>query len=76
MDQQRIVEIEAAQVPNKLFVACPKMPRFRQVRVTAACVSCECFNHFLEVSNSEAFEDRYRVICLHPISRRMTEVEA
>ena len=71
-----IIEIPAAEVPRKLFAACPKK-NFGLVRVAEACAACPCFNHFLEVApQAEDFRARYRVICVHPIARSMTEVDA
>lgn len=66
-------------VPPTAHIACPER-QFRH-RPVAACLACRAFEGFNEVAQADAkgpelpFEARYRVVCAHPISRRMTIVE-
>lgn len=66
-------------VPPTAHIACPERG-FRH-RPVAACLACQAFDGFSEVARDDEqgpelpFEARYRVVCAHPISRRMTIVE-
>lgn len=66
-------------VPQTSHIACPDRG-FRH-RPVSACLACPAFQGFNEVAKAEEqgpelpFEARYRVVCAHPISRRMTIVE-
>ena len=71
----RLVEIAAEKIPRKMFVHCPLVSKL--VRVGENCVTCHCFNNFVESdARAEEFKNRYHVVCGHPLARRMTEVEA
>lgn len=66
-------------VPPTAHIACPDRG-FRH-RPVAACLACQAFQGFSQVARADEqgpelpFEARYRVVCAHPISRRMTIVE-
>lgn len=67
-------------VPATAHIACPDRA-FRH-RPVAACLDCPAFQGLIEVMAEDEqhkdlpFEAGYRVQCAHPISRRMTIVEA
>lgn len=70
-----LIEIPKERIPRAMFVHCPKVGKL--VRVQETCTQCPCFNHFVESDErAEQFKDRYRLICGHPLARRMTEVDA
>lgn len=63
-------------IPGNIFVACPAKA-FKQ-RAATKCDGCEHFKglHDCQPTNSAAhFEDRYTVLCVHPISRQLHRIE-
>jgi len=67
--------IDKISIPNTAFIPCPKR-QFNQV-AAKHCPGCEFFNGLVDTTGSDqvAFENRYRVLCGHPIARRMARVE-
>lgn len=63
------------EVPESAFIQCPAI-RFGFRRV-ANCMQCQYHQGFQQVSENEAhgFFGQYRVICNHPIGRKMSLVE-
>jgi len=41
----------------------------------SACESCKFFAGFLKVAESGEFNQKYRIICCHPMTRQMIMVE-
>lgn len=62
-------------IPQSAFVPCPQIG-FQNRRVTK-CAGCEHYRGLVEVMRAEdvQFEQRYRVVCAHAISRRMVSIE-
>jgi hypothetical protein len=60
------------ELGSNLLIDCPRYPGY--ARAAAKCTACGFFNGVLDTSPGNAllrFDERYRVICLHPTMRRV-----
>lgn len=61
------------ELQNNLFANCPKIS-FKLSRALN-CKSCDFFNGIVKVSKAEEQSVSLRIMCGHPVSRALTEVD-
>lgn len=78
-----ITTLEDIDIPDNVFVPCPRGGRWDNERVSTTCLACEHFCGLYAIGKagdmgkiaSLPFIGRFRVNCAHPVSREMLEVK-
>ncbi len=65
------IESSNSEIPNGVLIPCP-IESFVNRRAAVCCLPCVHFRGLLEVQDPPTWPTGYRIVCGHPIARRVT----
>lgn len=64
-----LIQLEPGQIPDEMFVRCPKWPRFDYVQVRDCCVGCPHHLGFVRDASAPETAPLFGSACAFPIAR-------